>query len=843
MEGLRRPCQGVSIAAALPTSPCISHLFRVKLIGWVKRKTLSSDASGVTTKPQAGPGRKYKRVGRWLLLAAGAGLLAMSAGFSVKLNRSALRASRERALSQQVAIQSQLLQEYFDQARTVMLLSAANPAFRDFYEAPGTREDKIAAGGPLLDDVNAALADIESLYPRALSEVCFIHSSGAENARIVGSHLADPAELSIDESSSAFFATTQALKPGLVYQAAPYLSPDTNQWVISNSTPLGLADGTQAVLHFEVSLDSFREALNGSSANHTMIVNADSGDIVLDLDHPLVPGGEIGDPEDRPVPELARVEGPSGLMSVDGKRIAYQQVAVRSGNANHWLVVTESAVTDGWWQQVGIAPALMLASALFVLVFALLGWRSHNRRLSSAAVTDDLTGLPNRALLYDRINQGLRLARRNGTETAVLLIDLDRFKEVNDTLGHHKGDLLLIEVGVRLRSVLRDCDTVARLGGDEFAVFLPGLSAAAQAGITADRLLQAMTTPFSIDDMSVHIGGSIGIACSPNDGDNADTLLQHADVAMYHAKRGHLGSAYYHTEKDRNTERRLLLAGALDAAIANKQLVVNYQPKVDLATGAMAGVEALVRWQHPELGLIAPDEFISIAEDTGLIKALTMNVLDQALERSRAWKDQGCEQHIAVNLSARSLVDIGLPEAVALLLRRWGVDGSSLTFEITETAMIDDHDTATAIITALHQLGIQLSIDDFGTGYFSLSGLRNLPIDEIKIDRGFVSSMTSEEKDAFIVRSTIALGKNLGLRVVAEGVEDDAALNELRSLGCDHAQGYFMSRPLHGDQVIPWLHTWQTRHTQTWDVANTTDNLAQYLVSPTIMTESVSNTV
>ena len=739
-------------------------------------------------------------------------MLVVAIGTGVTGNRGAAASLRDRAMSQHVAIQSALLREQFDRARTVMLLSAQNPAFRDFYQAPGSREAKIAAGGPLLDDVHAALAYLESLYPEAMSEVCFIDGYGAENARMVGAHRAEVDELSADETGISFFGPTIALSAGEVYQAAPYLSPDTNEWVISNSTPLTFDDGTRALLHFEVRLDTFRAALKGAGPNHTMIVDADTGDIVLDVDHRLQPGGALRDPDYQPLPILVGVKQPHGFVSVDGKRLAYHRVVSRADNANQWLVVTGVPVNAGWWQGFGVGPPLMLLSAVCALVFALLGWRSHSRRLAWAAVTDGLTGLPNRALLFDRIAQGLRLARRHHTKPAVLLMDLDHFKEVNDTLGHYMGDLLLIEVGERIRSELRDSDTVARLGGDEFAIFLPEVASIGHAESTARRLLRAIQVPFSLDGMSVQVGGSIGIACFPADGDTPESLLQHADVAMYNAKRGHQGFARYRVEGDEHTERRLRLAGGLSAAIAGGQLVVNYQPKIDLATGEAAGVEALVRWQHPELGLIAPDEFISIAEDTGLIKALTMSVLDQALERCRWWKDQGNEQHIAVNLSGRSLVDLDLPQAVAQVLRRWGLEGSSLTLEITETAMIDDHETAVKIITALHELGVQLSIDDFGTGYFSLSGLRDLPIDEIKIDRSFVSSMTAEEKDAFIVRSTILLGKNLGLRVVAEGVEDDATLNELRSLGCDHAQGYFMSRPLSGDQVMPWMLAWQAEH-------------------------------
>ena len=752
-----------------------------------------------------------RALGRWLLLVFGLGLLSTAVGLGVSGNRNAADASRDRRLSAQVSAQAQVLVDYFDRATAVILVSAQNPAFRDFYLAPGSRAAKIAARGPLVDDVNSAMMFLETLYPgEALGEVCFIHGNGAENARVVGTHLAEASELSADETANLFFAPTFAMKPGEVFQAAPYVSPDTHEWVISNSTPLPYVDG-QAILHFEVTLDSFRSLLDFAGANETMIVDAGTGKVVLDVDQPLRRGGPLGDPGDRTFQQLAGATTTNGLLSTGAERVAYQRVATGPGNANNWLVITKVGVSDGILAGFGLGPTLMVLSALFLLGFALMGWRTHTRRLATAAVTDDLTGLPNRVHFHDRITQGIRLAERKRTGAAVMLLDLDRFKDVNDTLGHHKGDLLLIEVAARLRSVIRSADSVARLGGDEFGVFLPEIDGIDAASHTASRILRALATPFAIDGVSIQLSASIGIASLPSGGENADMLIQHADVAMYQAKRDHQGFLMYRPENDPHTERRLRLAAELAEAIAGRELVVYYQPKIDLATGDAAGVEALVRWPHPELGLILPDEFISIAEDTGLIRSLTMTVLDQTLERWECWKTQGFEQHVSVNLSARSLVDTTLVQDVADLLDRHGVDGSSLTFEVTETAMISDREGASLIFAAFRDLGIGLSIDDFGTGYFSLSELRTLPIDEIKIDRSFVSAMSSEEKDAFIVRSTIALGKNLGMRVVAEGVEDQATLDELIWLGCDYAQGFLMSRPLTGDQLIPWLIEWRER--------------------------------
>jgi diguanylate cyclase (GGDEF)-like protein len=771
-------------------------------------------------KHSSGSDNGRRALGRWLLVVAGLGMLATAVGFGVSANRKADDESRDRTLSAQVSAQSQLLVQYFDRARAVVLVTAQNPAFRNFYEAFGSRKSKIAAGGPLMDDVNAALTFLQTLYPnQVLNAVSFINRDGAENARVVKSRRIGSAELDIGEFNNPFFDATFAISPGKVYQAAPYVSSDTHQWVISNSTPLPSEFGTLAILHFEVSLDSFRSVLSGAGASHTMIVDADTGDIVLDLDRPLRQGEPLGDPQGRSFQMLAGAKPNHGLVSADSKRIAYQAVATGPDNVNHWLVVAEIGIGDDTFAGFGLGPSLMVLSALSLLVFALLSWRIHTRRLADAAVTDALTGLPNRVLFHDRVTQGIHLASRKQTCAAVLLLDLDRFKDVNDTLGHHKGDLLLIEVAARLRSVVRDCDTVARLGGDEFAVFVPETGRIDGASATAARILAAISAPYAIDGVSIRLGASIGIASFPDGGKDTDMLIQHSDVAMYQAKRRHQGFVEYRPEKDRHTERRLRLAAELSSAIANGELIVNYQPKIDLATGKAAGLEALVRWPHPELGLILPDEFISIAEDTGLIRPLTMTVLDQSLQQCRSWKKQGCEQHVSVNLSARSLVDSDLPQAVGDLLQRYGIDGNSLTFEITETAIIADQDSAASIFNAFHNLGIGLSIDDFGTGYFSLSELRDLPIDEIKIDRGFVSAMSSDEKDAFIVRSTIALGQNLGMRVVAEGVEDQTTLDELRWLGCDYAQGFLMSRPLSGDAVMPWLLAWQQRH-DAWEPAS-----------------------
>jgi diguanylate cyclase len=425
------------------------------------------------------------------------------------------------------------------------------------------------------------------------------------------------------------------------------------------------------------------------------------------------------------------------------------------------------------------------------------------------ALHDALTGLPNRALLRDRTDQAIHQADRELIPAALLLLDLDRFKEVNDTLGHHYGDQLLVQVGQRLRAALREVDTVSRLGGDEFAVLLPRIETAEGAVAVASKLQAAFDEPFMLDDLALDVEASIGVALYPEHGSDPDELLQHADIAMYVAKDTHAGFMAFDPTLDQHSPRRLALLGELRRAIEQQQLVLHYQPKVDAHTGELLGVEALVRWQHPEQGLIPPGDFIPLAERTGLIGPLTDYVLDAALHQCHRWRQAGHELAIAVNVSARSLLDLAFPDQVAGLLARWELPARLLVVEITESTIMADPTHALEILGRLNTMGVQIAIDDFGTGYSSMAHLKTLPVQELKIDRSFVSQMTSNSRDAVIVRSTVDLGRNLGLRVVAEGVEDGVTLRELDALGCDAIQGYYISRPVPADDLIHWLEQYQ----------------------------------
>jgi diguanylate cyclase (GGDEF)-like protein len=408
--------------------------------------------------------------------------------------------------------------------------------------------------------------------------------------------------------------------------------------------------------------------------------------------------------------------------------------------------------------------------------------------LAHQALHDALTGLPNRVLLGDRLQQAILTTEREKHGLALLVMDLDRFKEVNDTLGHHAGDRLLQEVARRLRGALRASDTVARLGGDEFAVVLPGSSDASDAAV---KLIQALEAPFELEGHTLALGASVGIAMHPQHGETVESLLRSADVAMYTAKRARSGVSIYAPDQDQHSVDRLgLLAELREALTHDDELTLYYQPKWDLRSGALAGFEALARWHHPRHGLLEPDQFIELAEQTGLMRPLTRYLLQVALRQVRAWQKVGLQVPVAVNLSPSSLQDIQLASEIDQLLAEAGVAPEWLEVEITEEAYMTQPEVAAATLARLRDMGVRVAIDDFGTGYASLVYLQKLPVDRIKIDRGFVRALLRDESQATIVRALIDLGHNLGLEVVAEGVEDEATRTGLAALGCDYAQGY-----------------------------------------------------
>ena len=430
--------------------------------------------------------------------------------------------------------------------------------------------------------------------------------------------------------------------------------------------------------------------------------------------------------------------------------------------------------------------------------------KAQTDALEYQALHDALTGLPNRSLFGDRLRQALLAARRNQKMFGVLLLDLDRFKDINDALGHDRGDSLLQEVTARLRGVLRATDTIARLGGDEFAVLTTDAKHPEDVVGTARKILASLEGPFAIGDQMVETGASIGIAMYPVHGDDPGTLLRRADVAMYVAKRSGGGYALYQPEQEAQTLRRSGLAGELRRAIPQGELVLHYQPQVTLTTGAINAVEALVRWNHPREGLMPPDRFIPMAEDTGIINPLTAWVIDSALEQLCKWLNDGLDISVSLNVSPRNIEDHSLEEMVARAIGNFKVDPSRLTLEITEGVAMAA--AAAKALHRLHEIGVRLALDDFGTGYSSLLYLMRLPVNEIKIDRSFVAALATDPDSGAIVRSAVGLGHNLGLRVVAEGLQDRMAEAVLVEAHCDAAQGFLVGRPMEEGEITALLH-------------------------------------
>jgi diguanylate cyclase (GGDEF)-like protein len=452
-----------------------------------------------------------------------------------------------------------------------------------------------------------------------------------------------------------------------------------------------------------------------------------------------------------------------------------------------------------------IAGLTLLWAALFRIVLsASRRLKTQLKRNEHQASHDPLTELVNRSRFDEQTTIALREAERAGGHVAVLLMDLDRFKDVNDVLGHACGDVVLQEMARRLQQTAGD-SAVARLGGDEFAVLLASVSGPTAALEVATRLLEVFREPFTLDSLPVELEASIGIAVSPEHGTNAASLLQRADIAMYVAKRAHTGAELFALEHDGSSRRRLTMLGELRRAIESDELTLYYQPQLELRTGAIRGFEALLRWQHPVRGVIAPGEFLPLAEHTGLMRPLTRRVLQLAARQSREWRAAGVELPISVNLSAANLHDSELPPFVVELLAGEGLPSNALNFEITESTIMHDSGRAIEVVRQLRRLGARISIDDFGTGYSSFAYLQKLAVDEIKVDMSFVLGMVDDPDDATIVRSTIALGHSLRLEVVAEGVETPEALIMLREMDCDLAQGYLLSRPVPGPEALEWL--------------------------------------
>ncbi len=472
-------------------------------------------------------------------------------------------------------------------------------------------------------------------------------------------------------------------------------------------------------------------------------------------------------------------------------------------------ILTFGGITDR-----GSTIAINLAGLTLLLALGRLTVALHELRLSAhdraLARTDELTGLPNRRAFSELLTRDLTRAQEGRVSPArahqaLLLIDLDRFKEVNDTLGHTTGDLLLRQAGQRMHSQLQRTDTLARWGGDEFAVLLSN-AGKDEAVKAAQGIVAALRTPYLLDGLTLHMGGSVGIALYPDHANDSEELLRRADVAMYEAKSHKDSWTIYNPDTDQHTLERLeMLEHLRHAFVAQDQMVLHYQPKANLRTGEVVGVEALVRWNHPTQGLLYPDAFLPLVESFNLMLELTVCVLRQAIIQCKEWMDQGWMLPVAVNLSPSQVVDDELPDVLANFLAEAGLPARMLEVEITEDFLLNDRARARSVLTRIRDLGITVSVDDYGTGYSSLAYLRDLPVDQLKLDRSFVTPMSADPGAAAIVKSTVALAHSLGLTMVAEGVEDHQAWDALEQYGCDHAQGYWLCRPVPTTALIEWL--------------------------------------
>ena len=471
-----------------------------------------------------------------------------------------------------------------------------------------------------------------------------------------------------------------------------------------------------------------------------------------------------------------------------------------------------SLLTVGQFSEVrAAAVALAIVTVLTGMGRAGLTVVERLRESRSQALTDSLTGLGNRRHLINRLEAAIFASSSGGNELALLLVDLDGFKELNDTLGHHAGDQVLRQIGPRLTGLLRESDTLARLGGDEFAVVLsPGDEASASAASL--RLRSALEQPFEVGGIRVHIDASVGIAIFPRHSRDALGLLQRADVAMYEAKRMRTGHEVYLPGRDHHSRERLALVGELHGALRAGQLVLHYQPKADLRTGAVRGVEALVRWRHPDRGLLGPTHFLPLVEQSGLTRALTAFVIDRAIEEIGPLRS---ELDVAVNLGPADLLDLGLPSEVQRILSRHQIAPERLQLEVSEDVVMTDVERTVDVLDALRRIGVRTSLDDFGAGHSALSHLRDLRIDELKIDRSFVMRLQHDECDAAVVHSIVDLGRRLGLNVVAEGVENEETRARLAAWGCDEGQGHLLGRPMPGRDLDAWLRRIEQRPPKT----------------------------
>ena len=481
-------------------------------------------------------------------------------------------------------------------------------------------------------------------------------------------------------------------------------------------------------------------------------------------------------------------------------------VESQKNNATLWILYTMPFIFAFWGQY---TSSVMAYEASTMIIDQTEDLKNLNVALeykaAHEATHDAITALPNRLLLMDRLEQAIQSALRQKALLAFLILDIDGFKEINDTLGHYSGDRLLKQVVTRLQGMVRKSDTLARIGADEFAILMQVESKTVDILPIVKKIKKIFIDPFPIEGLELEVQASIGIVLFPDHGKEMDTLMQRANVALYAAKKDNKKYTVYSSQLDKNNPHRLTMMGELRQAIENEELVLYFQPKINLHTRKVIGVEALVRWEHPEHGFMGPDEFIPMAERTGLIKPLSIWVLNHALGQAEKWHDQNIKLSVAINLSPVTFLDTELPNLIIGMLSLYNVPSEFVIFEITESSMLKDPSLAREIMNRLTETGIRISIDDFGTGYSSLAYLKDLPASEVKIDKSFVTDLLKKNNDAVLVKSIIDLGHNLSLNVVAEGVEDKETALTLKKMGCDVLQGYYISRPVCNDDLLSWI--------------------------------------
>ena len=715
------------------------------------------------------------------------GVTLLAAGLLLTTGAIAEGHQQQRTLQRDVAQVSDSFSSYFERARSLNLLLAHDQTFTP---SAGGVVDRTAA--------SRALGYLEVLYPHAIGEACLIDEQGREVARVTEGVPALASELSVTETKNPFFAPTLALGAGHVFQAPPYVSPDTGNWVISNSTWIPIADGRRLIVHFEISLASFARYVNAdSNTTHVAVVDRGDGRVLME-DRTALPSASAK--TDFPVTDwsgaLTTQTAPAGATTVEGHPAAFGVIDRARGNANDWNVVewtTATASLVPTWAGIAVTGL-----GILLLAVALLALRRQQSTLRRAARLDHLTGLGNRKALEEALELALGAARSGDDSVAVLMLDLDGFKQVNDTLGHDKGDLVLREIARRLHANVFEYDTAARMGGDEFAVVLRNMRDVEDVAAVAHRLREALTRPIEIDGVPRFIGASVGAASYPEHGQSAAELLRGADAAMYRAKRDREGVRVYDAGTIAGASA-LGLAAELLAAIDGNMLEMVFQPEVSLRTGEIVGVEALARWERPGEGPVPPVEFIALAEETGLIRSLTSLTLRLALDEAQGWHSQGVNVPVSVNLSGRVVGDRTLPGEVNALLEQRGLSPDALVLEITETALIIDRERAVEVLQSLRAAGVRVELDDFGSGYSSFGLLHDLPLDGLKIDRTLVVDLMGG--GPLLLAATIEDAQHRGLKVVAEGIEDAATLERVRDLGCDTAQGYHIGRPMTSEAV------------------------------------------